>query len=314
LDRHIALIPAGDPNTASSRIRVFQLHAALADLGVRSEIGFSDSADVWFVQKRLTEELLAAARAGKAMGRRIVYDVDDLGAALWYWAPKELFQAMLELADHITTATVEQGMALQEQYGVERWTAIANCIDYFPKDAPFFNPRPDSGETRVIWFGNAGNFRLMTKYAEPVMGMEGVKLVAVVGEREVEKLRRAYPDIEFHGWTFPRFLPLLRSCDLAVLAHDGSEDDRKKGNNRMITAIHYGVPAVVSRTPEYVRTALSLDVAEALFSNRAELLVAVERLRSAEARQSYLRRAQGKCWERYSPETVARQFLRVFRA
>ncbi len=313
LDRRIALIPAGDRNTASSRIRVYQLHDALVDLSVRCEIGYSDSADVWFVQKRLTGELLAAARTGKEMGRRIVYDVDDLGPALWYWAPEELFKAMLALTDHVTTATVEQGMALQERYGVERWTAIANCIDYFP-DAPLVNTRPESGETRVIWFGNAGNFRLMEKYAAALIDMERVKLVAVVGEREVERLRQAYPAIEFHGWTLPRFLPLLRSCDLAVLAHDGNEEDRKKGNNRMITAIHYGVPAVVSRTPEYARTASYLGVEEALFSNRAELRVAVDRLRSAEARRNYLRRAQDKCWETYGPKTVARQFLQVFLA
>ncbi|TCJ11660.1 hypothetical protein EZJ19_14690 [Parasulfuritortus cantonensis] len=310
----LLLLPAGDRNTASSRIRVYQLHEALLRLGIASRIGLDGldgPADVLFVQKRLNADRLAAVAAARAAGTRIVYDVDDLGGALRYWAPEALFEAMLARADHVTTASAEQGEWLAHAYGIRHWSAIANSIDYAP--GPPVLPAPRAGDPlRVVWFGNDGNFRLMVPHLATLLGMAGVQPVAVVAGRELGKLRKAHPAVEFHAWTLAGFVPLLQTCDLAVLAHDGDADDRRKGNNRMVTAIHYGVPAVVSDTPEYARSAARLGVAEAVFGDPAGLRRAVAGLRRPAARLAYLRRAQPAAWAAYSPEVAARQFLRVF--
>lgn len=108
----VSLIPAAGASTASSRIRVFQLEKALSNLGVICEYGFSSAADVLFIQKRVTEEILTQVQAEKSKGKRVIYDVDDLGEALWYWASRPLFEHMLNLADHVTVSTEEQGKIL----------------------------------------------------------------------------------------------------------------------------------------------------------------------------------------------------------
>jgi hypothetical protein len=71
------------------------------------------------------------------------------------------------------------------------------------------------------------------------------------------------------------------------------------------------VPAVVSRTPEFERTARESGVDYAVFGNERQLLAAVDRLRSSACRVDYLRVAQPAIWRAYSPEAVARRFLTI---
>ena len=66
--------------------------------------------------------------------------------------------------------------------------------------------------------------------------------------------------------------------------HDGSEWDRAKSNNRMITSIAWGVPAVVSCTPEFERTAIEAKVPYAIFAGKTDLPATIERLRPPEVR------------------------------
>ena len=105
---HFAFIPAGTENTASSRIRVHTIQRALTEEGILATIGYSPHADILVVQKKLTEETLRFARHAKAEGRTILYDVDDLGPALWYWTSAVFFDEMVRLADVVLTATPEQ--------------------------------------------------------------------------------------------------------------------------------------------------------------------------------------------------------------
>ena len=80
-----------------------------------------------------------------------------------------------------------------------------------------------------------------------------------------------------------------------------------------ITSITWGVPAVVSRTPQYVKTAIEAKIEDAVFSNGKELLKAVQRLGSSAERQKYLRIAQPAIWNIYSPETITDRFLEIIR-
>lgn len=93
--------------------------------------------------------------------------------------------------------------------------------------------------------------------------------------------------------------------------HDGSELDRGKSNNKMITSIAWGVPAVVSRTSEYERTARELGVADTVFEDQADLYAIIERLRSADARNAYLAAAQPEVWKQYAPRVIAQNFLEI---
>jgi glycosyltransferase involved in cell wall biosynthesis len=117
------------------------------------------------------------------------------------------------------------------------------------------------------------------------------------------------PEVKFLPWNLDNFTSVLQTFDIACLMHDGDIYDRAKGNNKMISAITWGVPAVVSRTPEYERTAKEAGIEDALFSDERELVAAIERLRDPAARENYLERAQGSVWQRYAPQVIAGQFI-----
>lgn len=307
---NFALLPAGGEETASSRIRVFTFERELASRGIRVTRTFSPSANVLFVQKRVTPRILWLARLAKAMGRIVIYDVDDLGDALWYWVPRPLFVRMLTLADVVTTCTEEQRDFLAAHYHVRRSRVVLPTIDYYPT-GPVRLPLRDGMPLRVMWFGSASNVHLLQRYLGVLLAIPQVSVVVVTSHKAVEGLLSQFPLVECIPWTLASFVSTLQSCDVACLMHDGSAEDRAKGNNKMITSIAWGVPTVVSRTPAYERTAREAGVETYLFNDEQGLAEAIERLRSADSRRQYLTVAQPAVWGRYAPELMAQEYVNI---
>lgn len=305
-----SFIPAASENTASSRIRVYTLHRALVQQGIPATLGYCPDADLLFIQKKVREKTHQMAREARAHGHLVLYDVDDLGDALWHWVSRTSFREMLHLADLVTTDTVSRRDSLMADYGVTHVEVIPDAIDYYPV-SPVRLPQTESKPLRILWFGNVPNLTLFEKYARLLTRMPSVEVVVMTRASVMKRLFTKYPAIVFVPWSRPTFISVLQSCHVTCLMHDGSENDRTKSNNKMITSIAWGVPAVVSRTPEYERTAHEAEVEYALFADRSELQDAVERLRSPEARSAYIATAQPVIWSRYAPEVIARHFLSV---
>lgn len=307
---NFALIPAGNEDTASSRIRVYSLQRALTALGHAVGLNYSADSDVLFIQKSATWGTYEIARLAKARGCTVLYDVDDLGEALWYFVGQRCFYEMICLADVVTTDTEGHREYLVRKCGIKRVEIIADTIDYYPS-SPVRVPIQNAKPFRIFWFGCGCNITLFEKYAQALTAISEVEVVVATDPSVIPKCSGKYPQITFVPWSRSLFLSQLQSCHLSCLMHDGSPYDRSKSNNKMISSITWGVPAVVSRTPEYERTAREAGIENALFSDEHELLAAIERLRPAEARVSYLNKAQPDIWTRYCPEAVATRFLNV---
>lgn len=303
-----SFIPAAGIETASSRIRVFTLQRALEKLNIQATLGFRLNTDILFFQKKVTRRRIWQARIAKALGRIVIYDVDDLGDALWYWVSEKNLRKMLRIADAVTTCSVNQLNFLVSKYEIRKGFVISNSIDYFPT-APMKIKPSERARLRVVWYGNSSNFSLFEKYMDALLTVPNLDVFAIVNEADLLRFRNKQPVIHYLPWSVDNFISTLQQCDLAVLMHDGKPEDYAKGNNKMITAITWGVPAVVSRTPEYERTAREAGIEYALFSDRDELGRAIERLRSSEARAKYLDAAQPEIWNRYSPDAIASQVL-----
>jgi hypothetical protein len=306
----IAIFPAHDESAASARIRSFTLQRSLAAMGHDARLRDSEGADVLFVQKRATSNTLTLVREARQQGSLVLYDVDDLGRDLWYHIAPSVLHRLLPMVDVVTTDTSEHRDLLLRDYGVPSVEIIPDTIDYYPT-GPVRLPLTDTSPLRVLWFGNVANISLFEKYAHTLASMAGVQTVAVTNARAIERLSAHWPAVDFVPWSRNEFVSVLQSCALTVLPHDGTEADRAKSNNRMIASITWGVPAIVSRTPDYVRTAQEAGVEYALFNDESELIAAVERLRTASARLAYLDAAQSEVWRRYSPAAVAMRFLEV---
>jgi hypothetical protein len=272
-----------------------------------------DSTTVLVIQKKVTPEIMSIARKARRRGCTIIYDVDDFGDALWYWVPRKDFEAILNLADLITTDTLghrTQVMAFRRHLNVE---VIPDAIDYSPPH-PVMPPLADESPLRILWFGTVSNIGLFARYADSLASLPNVKVVVATGVSSIPGFTARYPGVEFVPWSRTEFISVLQSCHLTCLMHDGSDSDLAKSNNRMITSITWGVPALVSRTPEYARTAAECGVEDAVFGDERQLATVVGRFRGAERRNHYLGLAQPIIWNKYAPLSVADQFVHAIDA
>jgi len=310
----IVFSPAGDENIASSRIRIYSMLHALEIRKIRysTQISLKNFviSNVLFIQKRLSYKILFITILAKIAGKTIIYDVDDIGPALWWWAKKRLFNQIIAVADIITTGSESQKKILRNEYPNYHIVVLPPIIDYYPI-GPVKNENVPDDYLRIIWFGNFDNLQTVEKYIGILSTRPFGKIVIVTNIQYIDAYIQKYPFIEFKPWSLASFLNILRSCHLSVLTHDGSEYERVKTNNKMITSINWGVPAIVSKTIEYEKTAKQAGVEYAVFSNSHELVQAVETLRSAKTRNTYLNQAQPIIWREYSPNSVTEIFLRI---
>lgn len=309
---NIAFLPAETEDTASSRIRCYTIQKTLASNGLSCTIGDGWNSYILFVQKRITYEIMAQAIKAREQGGIIIYDLDDLGPALDYYTKPELLVEMISLADLVTTDTEGHKEYLLSRYPSLNVAIIPDAIDYYPS-APVSNPQVEANPLRVLWFGSIHNIGLFEKYAATLAELPDVEVVVATGTSGIEKYRTAYSSITFVPWSREGFVRTLQTCHLSCLMHDGSEIDRAKSNNKMITSISWGVPAVVSRTPEYEKTAIAAGVEFAVFQNEQELGERIERLRPSLSRRDYLLKAQPVVWKHYSPRSVAILFLQTIK-
>ncbi len=303
---------AGDENTASTRIRFFSMLPWLKKQNIRWSTELSAQqllkSDLIFIQKRLDDKILKFIRWAKLLGKPIVYDIDDFGYALKYYASQVHLKKMLELADVITVGSESQKAIVESEYQKNNVQVFPPLIDYYPQ-APLPSPDLADDPLRVLWFGLAFNLTPLEQLVERVAQMPSIKLVVITEASSILKLNAKFPFIEFQPWSLLTFVQILRTCHLTVLSHDGSEYDQAKTNNKMIASINWGVPALVSDTPDYQATAIKIGVSDCVFANAAELTQLIDHYRSRPAREAYLQTAQPIIWQMHSPEVITQHFL-----
>jgi hypothetical protein len=304
----IAIFPGGDEDRASSRIRAFTLAKALCASGHDARLGDTTGAEVLLIQKGASERTIQLASTARRNGARIVYDADDLGKTLWWFIAPRTLHRLLPLVDLITTDTQQHAEALRYDLGFDAVKVVPDAVDYYPT-APVRPPLAPETPLRIVWFGDANNFPLFRRYAKTLRDLPRSEVMVVTNPRVIDSLASRFPEISFVPWSRETFPGILQRAALSLLTHDGSEIDRAKSNNRMITSITWGVPAIATQTPEYERTARECGVEYAIFREEADCIRTIERLRSVDARTAYLDRAQPEVWQRYSPAAVAQQFV-----
>jgi len=306
----VAIFPVDDDSAASARIRAYTLQRSLIDLGHDVRLGDATEADILLIQKKATPRIIELAARAREAGALVVYDADDLHPSLWNVVAPTVLHRLLPLVDVVTTDTFERRAILLRDYGASAVEVVPDAVDYYPT-GPVRPTVSNDGPLRLLWFGNPARIELFARLAEPLIAIPEVEVVVATHRSAIPPLAARFPRVTFVPWSREGFVSTLQSCSLTVLSHDGTESDRAKSNNRMITSITWGVPSVVSRTPEYERTAIEAGVGDTVFSTVEEMVAIVMRLRSAEARAAYLDAAQPEIWRRYSPHAVARTFLDV---
>ncbi len=303
-------IPAGNVDTASSRLRVYALVDALRELGCDARINSSEFSKCLIIQKRVTLDLLERVRSAKLAGSYIVYDIDDSSDALWFWAQPKLLLPLLLLADLVTTDTPERARWVSHSASWLNCQVIPNPVDY-----GILSPKPirtdGDDEISICWFGSTSTFENFAPLLRSLSKIPKTKIIICGANTEDSKKFSKFSNIEFVDWERAGMEAILQKSDLVCLSHFGRKEDIRKSNHKMITSICFGVPAIVSNTPEYSRAAHEIGAPDSIFHDEKTLLECVEKFRSRKRREEYLQKAQPIIWKKYSPSACAKHFFDV---
>ena len=316
---HLAFLPAGTFDTASSRLRCFGLARELGRLGYKTQIGCQsgDRVDVLFIQKRIDERILALARAVKVAGGRVVYDIDDYGDALaWMNVSPETRATFVSLCDVLCVDTQMrlEVFAKDPIYaGIPQKWVVPDPVDYVGQAGADIAVKPANRTLKqglvACWYGYAPNVIPAAPFLETASKTPGVARVHIISNHEsLGKLKIMFPDYHIETWALNTFAGRLRDADFCLLIHDSSLEGVQKSNNKMLASLALGVVPFVSRTPAYESTARDMGL-EALIIDQAEDLPArLTDANLAAARAAITTNLCQDTLKRFLPDTVARDF------
>jgi hypothetical protein len=306
----ISILPAGRIEAASARIRAFSLCSALAGAAQSAEIRVLPDADVLFIQKRITDDILRYARHIRNRGGLVLYDLDDSGkrALDWLKISPSQWQEMLAVADAFTTNTPARQALIEQEFPGAKVRLLPDSIDYGPPTPYRAAPEATPKRLKLLWFGHGSNLGLVAPYLQTLCSLDLDFCIATNAE-VLASLQAKLPGVGLVPWSLESFPAFLRTCQLSFLVHQGDVHDRAKSSNKMLASIANGVVPIVSDTPEYARLAKEVGAADSLFASPEQLAAAIRRYATAAARTAYLDAAQPLVYERHGPRAVAQAFL-----
>lgn len=220
--------------------------------------------DVVVFQLDFSPAALKFAKSLQAMGKKIVFEIDDAFDALEEWHPgyehfkqdgtQDQIKAMMETADLVTVTT----SYLKDRYAkyCRRIEVIPNCLPLH--DWPKAEPNTD-GTFRVLWAGSPSHFgdlaelsKILVEFAK---SHKDVRLV-FFGRKPVD-LEEVSEQVEFHDWVefaeFPQKLADLKA-DIAIAPLSDVPFNYAKSNLRLTQYGATGYPIIASDVGQYRET------------------------------------------------------------
>lgn len=222
----IYFLPWSDQNTASSRLRVFNvlphMNASL-DLPQKYEKG-----DVLIIQKALRPDEMAKAQR---QGAKVIYDIDD------NFLDQRGFVEMAENADLVTVGS---------SY-FHRWFPDAPVID---DSLDWDGTKKKKEKTNLVGWHGYGNNAYINAVA-PTLEKKGYKIRTIVCKEYMPQYET--DGYEVKEWNLKTIDKNLAECDFHAFFLGDDDFSQAKGMNKLIKAWAIGVPAFVTYTPEYDR-------------------------------------------------------------
>lgn len=226
--KRIFFLPWGDENTASSRLRVYNVvpHIKNAVIGVPDKY---EKGDVLIIQKALRHDELERAQA---VGVPVIYDIDD------NYLDKPDFVRMSEDADMVTV-----GSSFYHRYYPDA-PVIDDSLDWDGTKKEDYTPK-----NLIGWHGY-GNYAFINGIAG-FIERRGYKIRTIVGKDFVPE----YGRYDVRQWSRETVDKDLAECDMCVIPLPPDFDDftQSKGMNKLVKAWAIGLPCYFSYMPEYDR-------------------------------------------------------------
>ncbi len=223
----IYFLPWGDKNTASSRLRVYNVLPVIKDAVVGVPKKYKKG-DILIIQKAVAPRELEKA---KKQGAKVIYDIDD------NYLDKTDFAEMCRKADLVTVGS----------HYFHKWFPDAPVIDdTLDWDGTKHNAK-QKGKL-IAWHGY-GDQNYLSGFAHAFL-QRGYSIRAIVAERYMSY----YQQYDVKKWELETIDKNLAEADLcAFFLPDDNDFTQSKGMNKLIKAWAIGIPCFVSYTPEYDR-------------------------------------------------------------
>jgi hypothetical protein len=237
----------------------------------------------------------------------IIYDFDDNV----YLSPN--FKEIIKYVDVITTNTIFGKNYIKIAGYNKPCYLLEDSIDYSPQKME----EPNKNDNKICWFGNSRYFysiRWMLNYIDKANLYE----IDIISGRFLYKnckRTKNYNNLNIIRWRIDNFVENIIKNSISIMSHKGRYRKKIpfKSNHKMITAITYGLPCIVSNSIEYEKLAKQFNLDYSIVNNEEELKNALNYLNFYENRKKYLKNIQPYIWEKYHPETVAKKLWTIIK-
>lgn len=303
----IAGIAVGDRRVASARIRLYSLLEALPKEFSSSILSDFDNpevalaeCDILFVQKAAWRPVVDICRRAQALGKTIVYDIDD-DFGVW---PDMHEETLCEMASLITVDSTQRATLLRGL--TQAPVHVLPCMIDLADDPARRTPHPRERLETACTFGNHDSVAISAQW----LGMLSSRSVSplAIGPPTAANL---LPPGRFRQFRLDSFVSDLNEADLAILQHPNDALGNRKDNNRLIMAMSLGMPVITSQTQAYVETLKDVGFPELACSSSDDFLKLFDELAIRERRLEVGARFYEYAWENYSPGRIVNLFTQA---
>jgi hypothetical protein len=243
--KHIFYIPIGDDQTASSRLRVWNIQPFIEN----SHIGIADhyeKGDVLIIQK--TPQIDELRRA-KSQGARVIYDIDD-----YYWDNPQ-FMKMIDECDLVTTDTEKKVEYLRRKWSPDKEiVVIPDSLDWDGSE------RKDFNKGIIGWTGYGNN----SQYLNPIIDKlpKEFKLRLITSVDWINYIKAPAHNVQSRPWSLQMVDKYLAECEMGIYYLPEGEFEQCKGMHKLLKNWAIGLPTYTSRMPDYVKAMKEAGVGE----------------------------------------------------
>jgi hypothetical protein len=246
--KHTFFLPIGDQNTASSRLRVYNIvpHLENAHIGIADHY---EKGDTLVIQKVPAIDEL---RRAKKQGARVIYDIDDL-----YWKENHVFEnykdylTMVKEADLVTTDTEEKKKDLEK---INKTVVIPDSLDW---DG---TTKAEYRNGNVIGWTGYGNNAVYLNDIIPQLKDFKIRLITSIDWMNYIKGNPI--NLNSRPWNLETVDKYLAECDLGIYYMPDREFENVKGCHKLLKNWAIGLPTYISRIPDYVKAMKEAGVEE----------------------------------------------------
>jgi len=235
--------PVGNEQTASSRLRVFNIapHIENAVIGIADEFR---SGDTLVIQKIPDIELLKRA---KSEGARVIYDLDD-----YYWQNPE-YHEMLDLCDHITVDTEKK------KEMIELFENLKGKVTVIPDSLDWDGTRKEVyGQGVIGWTGYGNN----SQYINPILDKIPFPIRLITTSDWPQYIHGKGENIQSRPWSLAMVDKYLAECSIGLYYLPERDFEQCKSANKLLKNWAIGLPTYTSPMPDYVKAMEEAGVGE----------------------------------------------------